>query len=112
VLDGVSADLAEAAGFAELLELLLSFPRVRTLLTAGAAVNKAAEDGGTPFLIACDDNGVEVLRALLAAGADSNTVSVHAIDLGSGKLTYRQRGVINVPAPILVTDRKPSMLRA
>jgi 6-phosphogluconolactonase len=54
--------------------------------------------GAIPRNIALDPSA----RWLLAAGADSNTVSVHAIDLGSGKLTYRQRGVINVPAPICI----------
>lgn len=41
-------------------------------------------------------------RWLLAAGADSNTVSVHAIDQETGRLTYRTRGVINMPAPICI----------
>jgi hypothetical protein len=50
VLDGVSADLAEAAGFAELLELLLSFPRVRTLLTAVDPVNRPLQGGAEKVL--------------------------------------------------------------
>lgn len=39
---------------------------------------------------------------LLAAGADSNTVSVHRVDQRTGELTYQTRGVINVPAPICI----------
>ena len=39
---------------------------------------------------------------LLAAGADSNTVSVHKVDPHSGELTYQTKGVINVPAPICI----------
>jgi 6-phosphogluconolactonase len=54
--------------------------------------------GAVPRNIALDP----AARWLLAAGADSNTVSVHAIDQATGKLTYRTRGVINVPAPICI----------
>lgn len=39
---------------------------------------------------------------LLAAGQDSNTVSVHKVDPDTGKLTYQTKGVINVPAPICI----------
>ena len=39
---------------------------------------------------------------LLAAGADSNTVSVHKVNPQSGELTYQTKGVINVPAPICI----------
>ena len=39
---------------------------------------------------------------LLAAGADSNTVSVHKVNPTTGELTYHTKGVINVPAPICI----------
>jgi 6-phosphogluconolactonase len=39
---------------------------------------------------------------LLAAGADSNTVSVHKVNPQTGELTYQMKGVINVPAPICI----------
>ena len=39
---------------------------------------------------------------LLAAGADSNTVSVHKVNPETGELTYQTKGVINVPAPICI----------
>ncbi len=39
---------------------------------------------------------------LLAAGADSNTVAVHAVDPATGLLTYQRGSVINVPAPICI----------
>ncbi|MBL9209854.1 MAG: lactonase family protein [Opitutaceae bacterium] len=39
---------------------------------------------------------------LLAAGADSNTVSVHKVDPQAGELTYQTKGVINVPGPICI----------
>lgn len=39
---------------------------------------------------------------LLAAGADSNTVSVHAVNPDTGLLTYQRGAVINVPAPICI----------
>ena len=54
--------------------------------------------GAFPRNIALDPDG----RWLLAAGADSNTVAVHAIDPATGRLTYRTKGVINVPAPICI----------
>jgi 6-phosphogluconolactonase len=39
---------------------------------------------------------------LLAAGADSNTISVHKVNSSTGELTYQTKGVINVPAPICI----------
>jgi 6-phosphogluconolactonase len=39
---------------------------------------------------------------LLAAGADSNTVSVHRVNPDTGELTYQTKGIINVPAPICI----------
>jgi 6-phosphogluconolactonase len=54
--------------------------------------------GAFPRNIALDPGA----RWLLAAGADSNTVAVHAIDQQSGALTFRTKGVINVPAPICI----------
>lgn len=39
---------------------------------------------------------------LLAAGADSNTIAVHAVDPATGLLTYQRGSVINVPAPICI----------
>lgn len=41
-------------------------------------------------------------RWLLAAGADSNTVSVHRVDPETGKLTYQTKRVVNVPNPICI----------
>ena len=39
---------------------------------------------------------------LLAAGANSNTVSVHQIDQETGELAYLTRSIINVPSPICI----------
>jgi len=39
---------------------------------------------------------------LLAAGADSNTVTAHRIDQETGKLTYQRGSIINVPSPICI----------
>jgi 6-phosphogluconolactonase len=39
---------------------------------------------------------------LLAAGADSHTVAVHAVDPDSGTLTYQRGAIIQVPAPICI----------
>ncbi|MEM9017109.1 MAG: beta-propeller fold lactonase family protein, partial [Verrucomicrobiota bacterium] len=39
---------------------------------------------------------------LLAAGADSNTIAVHAVDAETGKLTYQRGHIINVPSPICI----------
>ncbi|MEM6917215.1 MAG: lactonase family protein [Verrucomicrobiota bacterium] len=39
---------------------------------------------------------------LLAAGADSNTIAVHAVDQETGKLTYQRGHIINVPSPICI----------
>jgi 6-phosphogluconolactonase len=44
---------------------------------------------------------------LLAAGADSNTVAVHAVNPETGELTYQTRRIINVPAPICIVFAKP-----
>ena len=41
-------------------------------------------------------------RWLLAAGADSNTVAVHALDEETGKLTYQRGNIINLPSPICI----------
>lgn len=54
--------------------------------------------GAFPRNIALDPSG----RWLLAAGADSNTVAVHAVDPDTGRLTYQTKGIINVPAPICI----------
>ena len=43
---------------------------------------------------------------LLAAGADSNTVSVHRVNPETGLLTYQTKSVINVPAPICILFAK------
>jgi 6-phosphogluconolactonase len=43
---------------------------------------------------------------LLAAGADSNTISVHQVNPDTGELTYRTKGVINVPSPICIVFAK------
>lgn len=44
---------------------------------------------------------------LLAAGADSNTVSVHKVNPQTGELTYQTKAVINVPAPICIVFARP-----
>jgi 6-phosphogluconolactonase len=54
--------------------------------------------GAFPRNINLDPTG----RWLLAAGADSNTVSVHAVDPVSGRLRYQRGAVINVPGPICI----------
>jgi 6-phosphogluconolactonase len=54
--------------------------------------------GAFPRNINLDPTG----KWLLAAGADSNTVSVHAVDPASGRLTYQRGAIINVPAPICI----------
>jgi 6-phosphogluconolactonase len=43
---------------------------------------------------------------LLAAGQDSNTVSVHKVNPDTGKLTYQTASVINVPTPICIVFAK------
>jgi 6-phosphogluconolactonase len=54
--------------------------------------------GAWPRNINLDPSG----RWLLAAGAHSNTVSVHAIDQATGELAYQRQRIINVPGPICV----------
>lgn len=54
--------------------------------------------GAFPRNINLSPNG----KWLLAAGADSNTVSLHALNPASGLLTYQTKGVINVPSPICI----------
>lgn len=41
-------------------------------------------------------------RWLLAAGADSHTVAVHAVDPETGRLTYQRGAIIHVPSPICI----------
>jgi 6-phosphogluconolactonase len=54
--------------------------------------------GAWPRNINLDPSG----RWLLAAGGQSNTISVHAIDQGTGELTFQRGSIINVPGPICV----------
>jgi len=54
--------------------------------------------GAFPRNIALDPQG----RWLLAAGADSHTIAVHAIHPTTGRLIYRTKGIITVPAPICI----------
>lgn len=54
--------------------------------------------GAFPRNINLDPSG----KWLLAAGADSNTIAVHAVDQETGKLTYQRGNIINVPSPICI----------
>lgn len=54
--------------------------------------------GAFPRNINLDPSG----KWLLAAGADSNTIAVHAVATETGLLTYQRGAVINVPAPICI----------
>lgn len=45
---------------------------------------------------------------LLAAGADSNTISTHRVNPETGELTYPTKGVINVPSPICILFVRPA----
>ncbi|PAW63463.1 MAG: 3-carboxymuconate cyclase [Verrucomicrobiia bacterium Tous-C2TDCM] len=54
--------------------------------------------GAFPRNINLDPSG----RWLLAAGADSHTVAVHAVAAETGKLTYQRGAIIQVPAPICI----------
>jgi len=54
--------------------------------------------GAWPRNINMDPTG----QWLLAAGADSNTISVFKIDQTTGKLTYQPKSIINVPEPICI----------
>lgn len=54
--------------------------------------------GAFPRNINLDPTG----RWLLAAGADSHTVAVHAVAPGSGRLTFQRGAIIQVPAPICI----------
>lgn len=58
--------------------------------------------GAFPRNINLDASG----KWLLVAGADSNTVSVFAIDQSSGTLTFQRGEVINVPGPICILFRE------
>jgi len=54
--------------------------------------------GAFPRNINLDPSG----EWLLAAGADSHTVAVHAVAPDSGRLTYQRGAIIQVPAPICI----------
>jgi 6-phosphogluconolactonase len=54
--------------------------------------------GAFPRNINLDPTG----KWLLAAGADSHTVSVHAVDPATGHLTYQRGAIIHVPSPICI----------
>ena len=47
-------------------------PVIRALVTKGADINKAMNDGTTPLLIASQEGHVEVVRVLVEKGADIN----------------------------------------
>ena len=60
-------------------ELLIAFKagqleRVKALLDAGAAVDRARDDGATPLLMASQNGHLEVVKALLDAGATVDRV--------------------------------------
>ncbi len=63
-----------------------------------AAIQVQPVRGAFPRHIALAPDGAW----LLAAGADSNTVSVHRVDQRTGELTYQTRSVVHVPAPICI----------
>jgi len=63
-----------------------------------AAIQVQPVRGAFPRHIALAPDGAW----LLAAGADSGTVSVHRVDAGTGELTYRTHSVVHVPAPICI----------
>jgi len=54
--------------------------------------------GAFPRNINLDPSG----QWLLAAGADSHTVAVHAVAADTGKLTYQRGAIIQIPAPICI----------
>lgn len=54
--------------------------------------------GAFPRNINLDPSG----KWLLAAGADSHTIAVHAVDPETGRLTYQRGSIIQVPGPICI----------
>jgi len=54
--------------------------------------------GALPRNINLDPSG----KWLLAAGADSNTISVFQVNLDTGELRFQPKAVINVPGPICI----------
>lgn len=54
--------------------------------------------GAWPRNINMDSSG----RWLLAAGADSNTISVFTINQTTGELTFKPKSIVNVPGPICI----------
>ena len=58
--------------------------------------------GAWPRNINMDANG----RWLLAAGADSNTISVFEIDQENGELTFQTKSIINVPGSICIVFKE------
>ena len=84
---------------------------VTLIFNAGQAL-MAARAGAFAFATGSADAAIIINLApgagwLLAAGADSNTVSVHQVDPATGLLTYQTKGVINVPAPICIVFVRP-----
>lgn len=63
-----------------------------------AAVEAEPIRGAFPRNINLDSTG----RWLLAAGQDSNTISVFAVNQETGELTFQRRSTINVPSPICI----------
>lgn len=74
---------------------------VYTTVDGGAALEVIQVQpirGAFPRNINLDPSG----KWLLAAGADSHTVAVHAVDPDTGRLTYQRGSIIQVPAPICI----------
>lgn len=122
---GVARLLSEVRTLSEEAKAAESFNSAAEILVHPAGpfiyTSNRGHDSVTVFRLRDRDAGLDVIQTqpirgafprninlapgggwLLAAGADSNTVSVHAVDPASGKLMFQRGAVINVPSPICI----------
>jgi ankyrin repeat protein len=93
---GADPNLSNSSGSTALMLSVTEIAKVRLLIDRGANVNIASTRGRTALLLAAmSDRSVEIVRALLAAGADpkvedaGKTTALHAASLGDDVETVR-----------------------